>query len=303
MSTQHFKKPSTALAAATASLVLAMASTATTGHAAAPLWASKANMEVESATQFAQMKASMPLITDRETIDYIACVANAVVSVLEPPYSDYEWEMAIFEVDAVNAFAMPGGKIGVMDGILKAAQNQHQLAAVIGHEIAHVTAEHSNERASRGKISSVGIQVAAVLLGAGHQGATYTAYEALNQGAALGIMLPFSRNQESEADVIGLEYMARAGFDPRQAVPLWQNMEEASGGKAPAEFMSTHPSSKKRIEDLISEWSSALPLYNEALEQGRQPDCIEPQQIQKQREQREQREQQQEEQKQQQQEQ
>ncbi len=277
MSRQHFRKPTTAVAAATASLVLAMGSVATTGQAAEPLWASNANMEVEAATQFAQMKASMPLITDRETIDYIACVANAVVSVLEPPYSDFEWEMAIFEVDSVNAFAMPGGKIGVMDGILKAAQNQHQLAAVIGHEIAHVTAEHSNERASRGKISSVGIQVAAVLLGGGNSGATYTAYEALNQGAALGIMLPFSRNQESEADVIGLQYMARAGFDPRQAVPLWQNMEETAGGNAPAEFMSTHPSSDKRIEDLISEWSKVLPLYNEALEQGRQPDCIQPQ--------------------------
>lgn len=282
MSTQHFKKPGTIRAAAMASLVLAMGCAATTGRAAEPLYASNAQMEVEAATQFAEMKASMPLTTDRATIDYIACVANAVVMVLEPPYSDFEWEMAIFDVDSVNAFAMPGGKIGVMEGILKAAQNQHQLAAVIGHEIAHVTAEHSNERASRGKLSSVGIQVAAVLLGAGNQGATYTAYEALNQGGAVIIMLPFSRNQESEADVIGLEYMARAGFDPRQAVPLWQNMAEEAGGKEPAEFMSTHPSGEKRIEDLISEWGDTLPLYNEALEAGRQPDCIAPQQPQQQ---------------------
>lgn len=278
MSTQHFKKPTTVIAAATASLVLAVGCAATSGQSTEPSWASKAQMEVESATQFAEMKASMPLTTDRATIDYIACVANAVVLVLESPYRDLEWEMAIFEVDAVNAFAMPGGKIGVMEGILKAAQNQHQLAAVIGHEIAHVTAEHSNERASRGKISNVGIQVAAVLLGAGNSGATYTAYEALNQGAAFGIMLPFSRHQESEADVIGLEYMARAGFDPRQAVPLWQNMMEESGGKEPAEFTSTHPSGEKRIEDLISEWSNALPLYNQALEEGREPNCIPPQQ-------------------------
>lgn len=238
--------------------------------------ASKADMEVESAKQFAEMKASMPLITDRETIDYIACVANAVVSVLEPPFSDIEWEMAIFEVDAINAFAMPGGKIGVMEGILKAARNQHQLAAVIGHEIAHVTAEHSAERASRGKLSNVGIQVAAVLLGAGHSGATYTAYEALNQGAAFGIMLPFGRKQESEADVIGLKYMAQAGFDPRQAVPLWQNMTAQRDGDEPAEFTSTHPSSDRRIEDLIGQWSETLPLYNEALEAGRQPNCIVP---------------------------
>ncbi|MGI9219676.1 MAG: M48 family metallopeptidase [Woeseiaceae bacterium] len=263
------------LSVAAVSALLAVA-LAPASYAAGPQWISKADMEVESAKQFAEMKASMPLITDRETIDYIACVANAVVNVLEPPYSDIEWEMAIFEVDSVNAFAMPGGKIGVMEGILKAAQNQHQLAAVIGHEIAHVTAEHSNERASRGKLSNVGIQVAAVLLGGGHSGATYTAYEALNQGAAFGIMLPFGRKQESEADVIGLKYMAKAGFDPRQAVPLWQNMTDQSGRKEPAEFTSTHPSSERRIEDLINQWSETLPLYNEALEAGRQPNCIVP---------------------------
>lgn len=245
------------------------------GAAGPGLAASNADMEVQSAQQFAEMKASMPLITDRERIDYIACVANAVVRVLEPPFSDLEWEMAIFDSDAVNAFAMPGGKIGIMVGILNAAQNQDQLAAVIGHEIAHVTAEHSAERASRGSVSNVGIQVAAVLLGGGNSGATYTAYEALNQGAAFGIMLPFSRNQESEADVIGLKYMATAGFDPRQAVPLWQNMMDEAGD-APAEFMSTHPSNEKRIDALVSQWSEALPLYNEALNAGRDPNCIAP---------------------------
>jgi predicted Zn-dependent protease len=237
---------------------------------------SDTELAAESARQFAEMKASMPLVTDGATIEYIACVANAVVSVLEPPYSDLHWEMAIFDVDAINAFAMPGGKIGVMKGILKAAKNQDQLAAVIGHEIAHVTADHAKERASRGQLSNVGIQVAAVLLGGGHSGATYTAYEALNQGAAFGIMLPFSRNQESEADVIGLGYMARAGFDPRAAVPLWQNMDSETG-KEPAEFLSTHPSSDKRIDSLVSEWSKTLPLYNAAMQAGRMPNCVAPQ--------------------------
>jgi len=273
MRSQHIVKSASAFVATTLLVAGCAGNSAGSGE---PLWASRADMEVESAKQFAEMKASMPLITDRETIDYIACVANAVVNVLDPPYSDYEWEMAIFEVDSVNAFAMPGGKIGVMEGILKAAQNQHQLAAVIGHEIAHVTLEHSNERASRGKLSNVGIQVAAVLLGGGHSGATYTAYEALNQGAAFGIMLPFGRKQESEADVIGLQFMAKAGFDPRQAVPLWQNMTEQTGGKEPAEFTSTHPSSERRIEDLINQWQTTLPMYNDALEAGRQPDCIQP---------------------------
>lgn len=231
------------------------------------------DLAVESARQFAEMKANMPLETDRAKIDYIHCVAQAVVMQLEPEFRDLDWEMAVFQSDSVNAFAMPGGKIGVMTGILKAAQNQDQLAAVIGHEIAHVTARHANERASRGSFSNVGVQVAAVLLGGGHQGATYSAYEALQAGAALGIMLPFSRSQESEADVIGLAYMARAGFDPRESVPLWQNMD-GEAGEAPAEILSTHPSSEKRIDQLVSEFGTALKLYNEAKEAGRTPNCV-----------------------------
>lgn len=256
-------------------LVASACSTSPTGRKQV-IWTSDEQLEAESAQAFAQMKASMPLETDRATIDYIACVANAIVDELEPPYSDLNWEMAIFEENSVNAFAMPGGKIGVFTGILNAAQNQDQLAAVIGHEIAHVTARHSAERASRAVTTGVGIQVAAVLLGAGHSGATYTAYEALNAGAQLGIMLPFNRNQESEADVVGLEYMAKAGFDPRQSVPLWQNMGAANKGQKPPEFLSTHPSDETRINQLIGQWSTALPLYNEALEAGKRPNCKPP---------------------------
>jgi predicted Zn-dependent protease len=230
------------------------------------------DLAAESARQFAEMRASMPLLTDQTTIDYIACVANAIVDVLPQEYKDLPWEMAIFDSDAVNAFAMPGGKIGVMQGILKAAQNQDQLAAVIGHEIAHVTARHANERASRGGMSGVGVQVVAVLLGGGNSGATYTAYEALNAGASLGIMLPFSRSQESEADIIGLDYMAMAGFDPRESAPLWVNMG-AEAGAAPAEFISTHPSSENRIDALVSRFGETLAMYNTAQEQGRNPDC------------------------------
>jgi predicted Zn-dependent protease len=230
------------------------------------------DLAAESARQFAEMRASMPLLTDQATIDYIACVATAVVDILPQEYKDLPWEMAIFDSDAVNAFAMPGGKIGVMQGILKAAQNQNQLAAVIGHEIAHVTARHANERASRGGVSNVGVQVAAVLLGAGNSGATYTAYEALNAGASLGIMLPFNRGQESEADIIGLDYMAKAGFDPRESAPLWVNMGNEAES-APAEFLSTHPSSERRIDALISRFGETLVLYNQAQQEGRNPDC------------------------------
>ncbi|MBT8102389.1 MAG: M48 family metallopeptidase [Gammaproteobacteria bacterium] len=252
-------------------LVVASCSTSPTGRSQM-IWKSDAELEAQSARAFNQMRAGMPLSTDRKKIDFVACVAEAVVAVLDPPLSDIEWELAVFDSESVNAFAMPGGKIGVFTGILEVTENQHQLGAVIGHEIAHVTARHSNERASRASISGGLINVAAIVLGGGHSGATYTAQQALNAGADFGISLPHTRGQESEADIIGLEYMAKAGFDPRESVKLWQRMD-ATTDKKPAEFMSTHPASETRIEALVSEWPKTLPLYNQAVEEGRVPTC------------------------------
>ena len=237
-----------------------------------PTQATRAEMEAESTRAFNQMRASMPLVTDRETIDFVACVAQAVVEVLEPPYSDIEWDLAIFESESVNAFAMPGGKIGVLSGLLKVTENEHQLATVIGHEIAHVTAEHSANRAKQAGLTNFGINAVAIILGGGYSGATYTAQQAIAYGATLGISLPYKRGQETEADVIGLEYMARAGFDPRESVPLWQRMD-ASSDRRPAEFLSTHPASETRIENLVGQWQKTLPLYNQAQAEGRLPDC------------------------------
>lgn len=252
-------------------IVAASCSTSPTGRSQM-IWKSDAELEAQSARAFNQMRAGMPLSTDRAKIDFVACVAEGVVAVLEPPHNDIEWELAVFDSESVNAFAMPGGKIGVFTGILEVAENQHQLAAVIGHEIAHVTARHSNERASRSSLTNVGIDVAAIILGGGSRGATYTAQQALGAGAAFGISLPHTRGQESEADIIGLEYMAKAGFDPRESVTLWQRMD-ATTDKKPAEFVSTHPSSESRIEALVSQWPKTLPLYNEAIEEGRVPTC------------------------------
>jgi predicted Zn-dependent protease len=225
---------------------------------------SDAEMEAEAAREFAKIKASAPLTTNRETINYVACVATAVVKVLEPPHSNYNWEMAIVETDQVNAFVMPGGKIVVYEGILRAARNQHQ----------------PKSKLLQGRPAQIGVAVAAVLLGGGHYGATYTAQEALSQGAMYGLVLPYKRGQETEADVIGLEYMADAGFDPRESVPLWQNMGEIAG-EARSEFSSTHPSGDKRIDSLVSEWTKVLPLYNQAHEEDRIPNCQVPPHLQK----------------------
>lgn len=252
-------------------LLVASCSTSPTGRVQT-IWKSDAEMEAQAAQAFNARKASLPLTTNRAKIDFVACVAQSVVEVLYPPYSDIEWELAIFEDPSVNAWAMPGGKIGVHTAILDVTENANQLAAVIGHEIAHVTARHSNERASRASLTGIGIEALAVVLGGGYTGGAYTAQETLKAGAALGITLPHTRSQETEADVVGLEYMAKAGFDPRAAVDLWQNMAKLSD-KNPPEMLSTHPTSETRIENLISEWQTALPLYNQAREEGREPDC------------------------------
>ncbi|MFQ5548870.1 MAG: M48 family metallopeptidase [Woeseia sp.] len=244
-----------------------------TSCASGVLGPSESEIEAEAAREFGKMRAELPLVTDRATIDYVHCVVTAVVDSLESPHSDQNWELAIFDVKQVNAFAMPGGKVGVFSGLLDIATNQDQLATVVGHELAHVTARHVNERASRGGFTDAGIYVAAIVLGQGHSGLTHTAYEGLRYGASLGLILPYERKQESEADVIGLEYMARAGFDPRESVELWKKMSEEKGDEKPPEFLSTHPADEKRIDALVAMYPNTLVLFNEAKSQGKEPTC------------------------------
>ncbi len=234
---------------------------------------SDTELEAQASKEFAKLRAEAPLVTDRATIDYVACVATNIVDSLEGPEAKLNWELAVIDSQEQNAFVMPGGKIAVYEGILSVATNQDQLAAVIGHEVAHVTARHANERASRGEFTDIGVYIAAIVLGQGHSGFTQTAYEGLNAGAQLGIFLPHTRAQESEADVLGLQYMAKAGFDPRESVELWKKMQKEHEDSAPPEFLSTHPSSETRIEALISQYPGALALMNEAKAQGKNPNC------------------------------
>ncbi|MDZ7644981.1 MAG: M48 family metallopeptidase [Woeseiaceae bacterium] len=252
-------------------LALAACSTSPTGRQQLVL-KSEAELEREGTRQFRMIQEQAPLVSNGNTIDYVACVADAIVGVLEGDDADMYWEMAIVDQPDINAHVLPGGKMVVKAGILRVAENQHQLAAVLGHEVAHVTARHADERASRHAVTGVGIDIAAILLGGGYRNQTRGAYEALSAGAALGIMNPFSRKQETEADVIGLHYMAKAGFDPRQSVELWKNMNARNQAQIP-EYMSTHPSGDTRIQTLVAEYPTALALYNEAQAAGRNPDC------------------------------
>lgn len=233
---------------------------------------SDAELEREGTRQFRIIQEQAPLVKNGATIDFVACVADAIVAELDGDDADLYWELAIVDQPDVNAHVLPGGKIVVKAGLLGVTQNQHQLAAVLGHEVAHVTAHHANERASRSAVAGVGVEIAAILLGGGYSNQTRGAYEALSTGTALGIMNPFSRKQETEADIVGLHYMARAGFDPRQSVELWKAMNAKNQTKIP-EYMSTHPSGDTRIENLVAEYPTALALYNEAKAQGKDPNC------------------------------
>lgn len=157
------------------------------------------------------------------------------------------WEYAVFEDDQANAFVMPGGKVGVYQGILKRMQNDDQLATVLGHEIGHVTARHSAERYSQQLAAGVGMTAAAAALEAGDVGGAREIAAVLGAGLTFGVLLPYSRRHELEADRLGLVYMNKAGYNPRQAIPFWQNMTAQREGAPPPEFMSTHPSDATRI--------------------------------------------------------
>jgi metalloendopeptidase OMA1, mitochondrial len=169
------------------------------------------------------------------------------------PHPEWEWQFTLIENDEPNAFALPGGKVGVNTGLFQVAENDAQLAAVVGHEVAHAIARHGAERMSQEVLVQAGL--------AGLGLATGPAYsEMAAQAATLVVTLPYSRTQESEADHIGLIYMAEAGYDPREAIALWQNFE-SFGGERPPEFLSTHPAPGSRIQNLQALLPEAMPIY------------------------------------------
>jgi predicted Zn-dependent protease len=229
-----------------------------------------AQMNQMGVTAFTQLKSQMTVSNDPQAIAYVKCVASAVVAEIDTPGAPRSWEVVVFDEPSANAFALPGGKIGVHTGMLEVARNQDQLATVIGHEVAHVLAGHSNERASTELATKGAMGALDALTGPASPTKDLT-FAVLGVGAQVGVLLPFSRAQESEADVLGLDLMARAGFDPREGPVLWENM--ARQGAQPPEILSTHPSSATRIANLRQRAEVALPLFREAHKSGRVPDC------------------------------
>ena len=234
---------------------------------------SQAQLDQLGAQAFAEMKAKTPQTKDAKQVAYVRCVVNDIVAVLPAEWRRTGWETAVFADDQANAFALPGGKVGVYAGIFKVARNQDQLAAVIAHEIGHVVSHHHDERMTRQAGASGALQLLGALLGSRYgEGAANAAVQGGSILAQTGFLLPGSRVQESEADVVGQQLMASAGFDPRAAVNLWQNMA-AAGGSRPPEWLSTHPDPQSRLSELKARADGLLPAYEQARAAGRKPNC------------------------------
>jgi predicted Zn-dependent protease len=184
----------------------------------------------------------------------------------EEAAKNFKWEVSVIKDDGTkNAFALPGGKIAVYTGIFPVADNESGLAAIVGHEVVHALARHGSERMSQGILAQIGLVGASIAMQT--QGfspiTSQAAMSALGVGTQVGVLLPFSRAHESEADYIGLLLAADAGYDPQEAVRVWERMQQ-SGGQQPHEFLSTHPGHETRIKRLTEHMSEALALYNQA---------------------------------------
>jgi predicted Zn-dependent protease len=249
-----------------------------TGCATAPETGRRQLLLVDSAQEaklglqaFQEIKSETPISRDPKKNAQLQSVGKRIARVAKLPNA--RWEFVLFDdPKQPNAFALPGGKVGIYTGILPITKDDAGLATVIGHEVAHAAARHGAERMSQGLAVQVGGGILSAALGAsGYGGATQDlAMQAYGVGAQLGVMLPYSRTQELEADRIGLLYMARAGFDPREAIAFWQRFQAykaKSGGRTP-EFLSTHPLDDNRIAQLQKFLPQALAEYERAKARG-----------------------------------
>ncbi len=195
--------------------------------------------------------------------DLVVRVAERLARATGEAAKEFNWQVSLVRSPQVNAFCLPGGKIAVFTGILPHAKNEAGLAAVMGHEMAHAIARHGSQRLLRTSLAQTVMMGASVSLSDMEPNQRQALMAALGAGAQYGVLLPFSREHETEADEMGLLYMARAGYDPREAISFWERMS-GMGGDQPPEFASTHPSHGRRIEDLKAFMPKALAEYEKA---------------------------------------
>jgi predicted Zn-dependent protease len=252
-------------------LALSACTTSSTGRSKIA-FISPDKLNAMGASSFEEMKKNEKISQNEKINKYVQCVADAIIKHVPKSAHDGDWEVVVFDSEQVNAFALPGGKIGVYTQILKVAENQDQLAAIMGHEVGHVIEGHSNERLSSGQLSQVGLTAVAALLESGNVESRNMMMAGLGLGVQYGVMMPYGRAHEKEADIVGQNLMARSGFKPEAAITLWQNMAKL-GGKQPAEFFSTHPSNQTRIDKLSAHLPTAQTLLQQSTDK---PNCINP---------------------------
>lgn len=225
-----------------------------------------------AATQYQQFLSSNKVVSNpgNRDVEMVTRVGQRITKAVENYYAQqglskildgYQWEYKLVESKEVNAWCMPGGKIVIYTGLLPITQNEAALAAVMGHEVSHAIFGHGNERMTHqleAEMLGTGLQVALASKPAETQNVFMSAY---GLGAQVGVLLPFSRKHELEADHWGLNWCAMAGYNPEEAINLWKRMEQASNGQKPPEFLSTHPSEGKRIEQLQKFMPEALKYY------------------------------------------
>jgi predicted Zn-dependent protease len=210
------------------------------------------------AAAYKKTLSSSTLSTDTATTAMVRRVGERIATAADRP--DYKWEFNLVEDKTPNAFCLPGGKVVVYTGILPYTKDETGLAVVMGHEVAHALARHGAERMSTGELAGIAGKTAAIIFGGGNPESEKQVEQAFGIGSNVGVLLPFSRHQESEADEIGLVLMAKAGYDPRQAVDFWKRMSQGQNG-APPEFLSTHPSDQTRITRIEGWIPEALKSY------------------------------------------
>ncbi|RUM67365.1 MAG: M48 family peptidase [Sulfurospirillum sp.] len=205
-----------------------------------------------------QILAHEPISRDPRLNEIVQRVGRRIAQAANQP--NYKWQFFVIDKDVLNAFCLPGGKVFVYKGLFKAVQNDDQLAVVLGHEVAHAIARHGAERMSMVQLGRLGERVAErTIAGGKYAGVIKKAYGATE---GVGLVLPFSRKFEYEADEIGLYLMTKAGYDPYQAIPFWENMMKLSQGRRkPPEFLSTHPADMNRIRKIKKEIPIALKNY------------------------------------------
>jgi metalloendopeptidase OMA1, mitochondrial len=214
---------------------------------------------------YREVLSSNPVIRTGPQFEMVRRCASRLAGATGDWGKDFDWQVSVVNSDQVNAFCLPGGKIVVYTGILPVAENEAGLAVVMGHEMAHATLRHGSERVLQQQAANTIMTGVSVSTSDMDYGQRRMVLGALGAGAQYGFLLPFSRDHESEADSIGLRYMALAGYDPREAPRFWERMGQASSGKAPPEFASTHPSHETRIQRLNAELPAAIELYRARL--------------------------------------